>query len=128
MTTRRRPSPTADDGVAEVWSVDAGAADIARLDIPASAKRTRVFEIDVRFAARALDSARPGWLSMNVELDGTLQWSRRTTIPAALDGDSLDYHCRVELGLGRPLRVRASTQVGGAARVRLRIDAEESRS
>jgi hypothetical protein len=113
----------------ERWSVDAGAADVATLDIPASAQRRRLFEVDVRFVVRAPADGQPGWHAMTVELDGKRQWHRRidTHFDARAPGqtDSLDYHCRCDVGLGQALRVRAVTQVGGSARVKLVIEAEE---
>ena len=119
----------------ERWRVDAGAAEVARLDIPPSAQRERVFEIDLRFVVRPPASGAAAWHAMNVDLNGVREWSRRCethnpapspegTLPAP---DTLDYHCRVVLPLGRALRVRAVTQVGGAQRVRLVIEAEETR-
>ena len=110
----------------EHWRIDAGAADVAKLDIPPSTQRERVFEIDLRFAVRAPASGAAAWHAMNVDLNGVREWSRRcdTHHPT----DSLDYHCRVVLPIGRALRVRAVTQVGGAQRVRLVIEAEESQN
>ena len=114
----------------ERWFVDAGAADVANLDIPASAQRRRVFDVDVRFVVRAPADGSPAWHAMTVELDGRRQWQRRidTHVDAGVPGqsDSLDYHCRCDVGLGQALRVRAVTQVGGAARLRLVIEAEEA--
>lgn len=112
----------------ERWSVDAGDADIATLDIPPSAQRGRVFAVDVRFVVRAGDpGAHQGapWLALAVELDGRRQWSRRIEAHAPGQTDSLDYHCRCEVPAGRALRVRALTQVGAAQRQRLQIEAEE---
>src|SRR5438552_13546297 len=118
-------SCTAAHDAAERWVVDAGPVDVATLDIPASAQRDRVFEIDVRFVVRAPASAKGAWHAMSVDLNGVRQWSRRIdTHPDQTD--SLDYHCRRELGVGQALRVRAVTQVGGATRVRLAIEAEEA--
>lgn len=114
----------------ERWSVDAGAADVATLDIPASAQRRRMFDVDVRFVVRAPADGSPAWHAMTVELDGRRQWQRRidTHVDAGVPGqtDSLDYHCRCDVGRGQALRVRAFTQVDGAARLRLVIEAEEA--
>jgi hypothetical protein len=116
--------PPALKSTPEHWRIDAGAADVAKLDIPPSAQRERVFEIDLRFAVGAPASGAPAWHAMNVDLNGVREWSRRcdTHHPT----DTLDYHCRVVLPIGRALRVRAVTQVSGAQRVRLVIEAEES--
>jgi len=116
----------------ERWAVDAGAADVATLTIPPSAQRERVFEIDLRFIVRApVQAGRAAWHAMSVDLNGVREWSRRceTHNPADHPGqnDSLDYHCRVVVPLGRALRVRAVTQVGGSVRQRLVIEADEAR-
>jgi hypothetical protein len=113
--------PTSEGQAAEHWALDAGAADIATLDIPPSAHRRRVFAIDVRFMVRA--TAAGAWQSLSVELNGVREWSRRIATQGPTD--TLDYHCRRELDVGQALRVRALTQVGGAQRVRLLVEAEE---
>jgi hypothetical protein len=132
-------------GRPEHWNVDAGAADVATLTVPAVLGRDRVFEVDLRFVVRtpevapdgayesASGSARGGpasgpWLAVTLDLDGAQAWQRR--IPAECPGqtDSLDFHCRRVVPEGRSLRLRAVTQVGGGARrQQLRLDAEEVR-
>lgn len=113
--------PTSEGAAAERWALDAGAADIATLDIPPSAHRRRIFAIDVRFAVRA--TAVHAWQALSVELNGVREWSRRVDTHG--ETDTLDYHCRRELDIGQALRVRALTQLGGARRVRLLVEAEE---
>jgi len=115
--------PTSAAAAAERWAIDAGAADIATLDIPPSAHRRRVFAIDVRFVVRAPSAAAGAWHALSVELDGVREWSRR--IDTHGPTDSLDYHCRRVLDIGRPLRIRAVTGLGGAQRMRLLVEAEE---
>ena len=115
--------PGSEGDAAERWAVDAGAADIATLDIPPSAHRRRVFAIDVRFVVRAPAAATGAWQALSVELDGVREWSRR--IDTHGQTDALDYHCRRVLEVGQALRVRALTKLGGAQRVRLLIEAEE---
>lgn len=127
-----KPAAQKPPKAAERWAVDAGAADVATLTIPPSAQRERVFEIDLRFVVRAPQQAgRAAWHAMSVDLNGVREWSRRseTHNPAEQPGqnDSLDYHCRVVVPLGRALRVRAVTQVSGAIRQRLVIEADEAR-
>lgn len=109
----------------ERWSRDAGAADIAMLNIPASAQRRRVFEIDVRFVVRTTAEASDPWHELTVELDGKRQWQRRIPTSNLGSTDTLDYRCRADLGVGQALRVRAIGKVGVAARVKLAIAAEE---
>ena len=72
-----------------------------------------------------LDPLAEAWHALSVELDGRRHWQRR--IPSSNPGqtDSLDYHCRVEVPAGAPLRIRALAQAHGARRLQLRIDAEE---
>ncbi len=113
--------PTSEGDAAEDWAVDAGAADIATLDIPPSAHRRRLFAVDVRFAVRA--AAAGAWQALSVELNGVREWSRRIDSHGPID--TLDYHCRRELDIGQSLRIRAVTQRGGAQRMRLLIEAEE---
>jgi hypothetical protein len=113
--------PTSEGSAAEHWAVDAGAADIATLDIPPSAHRRRVFAIDVRFAVRA--AAAGAWQALSVELNGVREWTRRIDTHGTTD--TLDYHCRRELDIGQALRIRATTKLGGAQRLRLLIEAEE---
>ncbi|MDP1650229.1 MAG: hypothetical protein Q8M01_18790 [Rubrivivax sp.] len=115
--------PGSDGDGAERWAVDAGAADIATLDISPSAHRRRVFAIDVRFVVRASATGPAAWQALSVELDGVREWSRR--IDTHGQTDALDYHCRRVLEIGQALRVRAVTKLGGAQRLRLLIEAEE---
>ena len=61
----------------ERWKRDVRNADIATLDIPASAQRRRLFEIDVRFVVRTAEQAQGAWHELTVELDGQRQWQRR---------------------------------------------------
>jgi hypothetical protein len=109
---------------AEQWRIDAGAADIAVLDVPPALGRTRRFQLDVRFVVACAASAPDAWHALTVEVNGRRQWTRRIATHAP--SDSLDYSCRLDVGEGAALRVRASTRVArGVQRQRLRIDAEE---
>ena len=109
----------------EHWRTDAGDADVATLDVPPSLTRSRRFHVDVRFVVRCPAELEGPWHALTVELDGAQRWSRR--IPTSNPGqtDSLDYHCLVEVPEGAGLRIRAVTQVRGAVRRQLCIDAEE---
>lgn len=109
----------------ERWRIDAGAAELAVLHVPPVLRRDRIVEIDVRFVVRALADASAPWLSIEVEIDGERQWSRRIDAHRPGEPDSLDWHGRRELPAGQGLRVRAVTRVGGGARrERLVIEAE----
>lgn len=117
----------------ERWKRDVRNTDIATLDIPASAQRRRLFEIDVRFVVRTSAEAQGAWHELTVELDGQRQWQRRIDTNNLGSTDTLDYHCRQDLSVGQALRVRAITKVGGRTaakgaapvRERLVIEAEE---
>jgi hypothetical protein len=110
---------------AEHWLTDAADADVATLDIPPALSGSRRFHVDVRFVVQRPADGAPAWHALTVEANGRRQWSRRiaTSNPGA--SDSLDYDFRVDLAAGESLRVRAVTQVQGAARRRLRIEAVE---
>jgi hypothetical protein len=112
----------------ERWSVEAGAADVAVLNIPASAQRDRVFEVQVHFVVRAPIPLGSAWHEMTVELNGMRQWSRRLPTNNAGETDCLDYRCRRELPAGQALRVRVATRVHGAVRARLIIEADEEQA
>jgi hypothetical protein len=130
-STRHRPSLTAafaDPGACERWCIEAGSADVALLEIPASADRHRVFEIDIRFVVSAAEHAIGAWHALSVDLNGLREWARRSDTHSPGQSDSLDYHCRCELAVGQSLRVRAMTHVHAARRLHLVIEAEEATS
>lgn len=110
--------------MAEHWHTDAGAGDVATLEIPPDAKRSRRFEIDCRFVVRSAEDGEASH-AMRVYVDGALEWSRRVDTANRGGQDSLDVHFARELAAGRPLRIAVSTDVCGAQRVALRIEAEE---
>jgi hypothetical protein len=109
----------------EHWLADVGAADIATLDIPPALGRARRFHVDVRFVVRCPADGDGAWHALSVELGGRREWSRRIATSNPGQTDSLDYHVTVQLPEGAGLRVRAQTQVLGARRQRLCIEAEE---
>lgn len=123
------PSPKAPPGAVstpEHWRIDAGDADVALLDIPPVSGRVRRFDVDVSFVVRTpAESAVQPWHELAVEIDGRRQWSRRIDTSNPGEQDGLDYHVRVSVDAGAPLRVRALTKVRGAQRVRLLIEAAE---
>ncbi|HET9645851.1 MAG TPA: hypothetical protein VFP68_21415 [Burkholderiaceae bacterium] len=108
----------------ERWSVEAGTADVATLVIPADAQRDRRFEISCRFvvAQRAGDNAFHG---MRIDVDGALEWSRRLPTQNPGHTDSIDYRFRRDVPAGQPVRVRVKTEVRGAARISVTIEADE---
>lgn len=119
MPAIRSPKP-------ERWAKEAGAAEIATLDIPAHAQRSRVFEVDVRLEVRAPAEAPGAWHALKVECNGAQQWLRRVPTHNPGQTDSLEWRTRREVGLGQALRVRAiATSGGGTVRLNLRIEAEE---
>ncbi len=109
----------------ERWQAEVADADITTLDIPAALGRARRFHIDVLFVVQCPAQGGGAWHALTVELDGQREWSRRIATNNPGQTDTLDYHVQVELPAGRGLRVRAVTQVRGALRRRLRIEAEE---
>jgi len=123
MSSATRPHPSAT--APEQWRLDAGDADVAVLDIPPVSDRVRRFDVDVSFVVRSPAEASGPWHELTVELDGRKQWSRRIGTSNPGEQDSLDYHVRVSVDAGAPLRVRALTKVRGVQRVRLVIEAVE---
>ena len=95
-------------GVAERWRIDCGDGDVATLVVPPDAQRA--------------PGARHG---MRVEVDGALEWTRQAPTENPGATDSMDYHFRREVPVGRPLRVVVKTEARQAQRVRLVIEAEE---
>ena len=119
-------APTSPVPAPEQWRIDAGDDDVALLDIPPVSDRVRRFHVDVIFVVRTPAESTPKpWHELAVELDGRKQWSRRIDSSNPGEQDSLDYHVRVSVDAGSPLRVRALTKVRGAQRLRLLIEATE---
>jgi hypothetical protein len=119
-----KKAPSSAPARPEQWHLDAGDADVATLVIPADSFRTRRFEVDCRLVVtRLADGAEHG---MRVDVDGGLEWARRTPTENPGHTDSMDYHFRRELAAGAPLRIVVKTQVAGSRRVRLVIEAEEA--
>ena len=111
-------------GVAERWRIDCGDGDVATLVVPPDAQRARRFEVDCRFVvAQRAPGARHG---MRVVVDGALEWLREAPTENPGDTDSMDYHFRRDVPVGRPLTVVVKTTARQAQRVRLSIEAEES--
>jgi len=65
-------------------------------------------------------ATRPGWLAR------LLEWQREAPTENPGDTDSMDYHFRRDVPVGRPLTVVVKTDVRQAQRVRLVIEAEEA--
>ena len=110
---------------AEHWDVRCPGADVAELTIPPDSKRDRRFEITCRFVVTRPGNA-PATHAMTVEVDGLQEWSREVETENPGHSDSLDYHFRRDVPAGKDLRVVAKTDVDGAQRIDLSIEAEES--
>jgi hypothetical protein len=106
----------------ELWSADSGNRDVARLDIPADARRERSFEI---FCRLVVGSGRcDATHGMRVLVNGAVEWAR--TVPTHADGqDSLELRLRRTVPVGQPLRLTASCELHGAVRLSLSVSAEE---
>jgi hypothetical protein len=109
----------------ERWSVDAGPADVATLDIPPSLQRDRRFHISCRFVVALRQPDDSAWHSLKVYVDGALEWSRRIATSNPGSSDSLDVSFRRDVPSGQPLRVVATTDVHRVQRVALDIEADE---
>ena len=121
---KKAPVQAAKPASPEKWRIDAGTADVATLTIPADAFRARRFEIDCRLVvAHKAAGARHG---MRVDVDGGLEWTRRADTENPGHTDSMDYHFRREIPIGRPLKIVVKTEARGAQRVDLVIEAEEN--
>lgn len=122
--TRRRPARAhADPGALEHWSIAAGGADVAHLDIPAHASRPREFEIYCSFVVMHRDAG-PAWHAMRVLVDGAQEWSRKVPTDDGAN-DTLELRFRRSVAVGRPLRITAIGEAEGAARIGLSISADE---
>ena len=118
------PAPSSKPAPPEKWRIDVGTADVATLTIPADAFRARRFEIDCRLVvAHRTAGARHG---MRIDVDGGLEWSRRASTENPGHTDSMDYHFRREIPIGRPMKIVVKTEARGAQRVKLVIEAEEN--
>ena len=112
----------------ERWLTNAGPADVATLVIPADASRTRHFEIDCRFiVAHKATGARHGDMQASTRRRRHLGMDR-SRAPTENPGhtDSMDYHFRREVPVGKPLKIVVKTEARGAQRVGLVIEAEEN--
>lgn len=122
---KKTASKPTEDLRPERWAKSAGNASIARLDIPADARRERQFEISVSMRVRALDGARAPWHELRVDADGQWQWSRRIATQHPAPFDSLDYRFRRSVPVGRALQLLATSDCGEARRLDLLIEADE---
>ena len=109
----------------EHWSVDVGAREVARLDIPADAHRERTFELFFALVVRNRSAIEGATHGLRVLVNGALEWSRCVpTHPGA--GDTLDLRLQRTVPAGQPLRLTATSEVHAAVRMRLTITADES--
>ena len=104
----------------EHWSVDVGAREVARLDIPADAHRERTFEIFCALVVRNRSAIEGATHGLRVLVNGALEWSRSVPTQAGGD-DSLDLRLRRTVPAGQALRVTASAETKRSTRLSLRI-------
>src|SRR6218665_4159642 len=104
------PRPATVPSGPERWSADAGAGDVARLDIPPDAHRDRTFEIACSFVVAYRGDDVSAWHELRVLANGAQEWQRR--VPTHPGGrDSLDMRFRRTVPLGEPLRLGAPRAV-----------------
>lgn len=108
----------------ERWAVDAGARDVARLDIPPDSHDERRFEVFCRAVVVERAGALGGWHELTVRVNGALEWSRRVPV-APNEEDSLDLRLQRTVPAGRPLRLVVQRRVHGVQRRLLTISAEQ---
>jgi hypothetical protein len=95
------------------------------LTIPGVLERTRVFDVDVQLRVWVPAGARKTGFGLSLEIDGSLQWSRQMDAGTPGETDSLDYHCRLALAVGRESRLRARASFGSCALLGLSLTAVE---
>jgi hypothetical protein len=99
MPSLAKPSPPKSPAPAsgpERWVTDAGARDVARLDIPSDAYRDRTFEVSCSFFVSHV-GAGGATHALHILVNGVQ--------------DSLDYRFRRSVPMGQPLRLTATTSV-----------------
>lgn len=109
----------------EVWCTSTADAPVVVLTIPGVLNRTRVFDVDVQLRVRVPASARKTGFGLSLEIDGSRQWSRQMEAGTPGETDSLDYHCRLALAVGRESRLRARASLGSCALLGLSLTAVE---
>jgi hypothetical protein len=114
-----------DDPKPERWQADVHGEPFARLEIAADLHRERQFEIGIALTVSALESAVEPWHELRVFADGQLQWSRRIATAKGQPYDGLDMRFSRRVPPGRTLAVLAQSDVGGARRLRITIEADE---
>lgn len=120
---RHAPPSAASSTRAERWSVDAGDASLANLQVPPDAVRERRFEVSCAMTVRRLDAAPEAWHQLTLLADGLQQWQRRVATHPDIDG--LDYRFERIVPAGQALRLRAEVACAGAVRRSLVIDVDE---
>ena len=110
----------------EHWSLAAGDAATATLNIPADAKRQRRFEIACAVTVGVPEDAPGAWLQMTVQANGAEQWKRRVAAhnPGAYDG--LDYRFARSVPVAQALRITVTVAGAGVRRRTLLIEADEA--
>jgi hypothetical protein len=107
------------------WCCDAGEEPVAVLDVPGTLGRRCTFDVDVTLVVSVPTESTDPWHALAVDLDGQRQWSRKIRSHSPGQTDGLDYHCRVVLEAGQPLRVQAVASCQGSRVKQLQIEARE---
>jgi hypothetical protein len=123
VARRARPRPGAQEP--ERWSLDAGGAAMATLDIPPHATRDRLFDIHCAMTVRLREPLEGAWHRMTVLANGNQEWDRRVATHADSPTDGLEMHFRRRVPVGEGLKIVVKTDVRWAQRQSLVIEAEE---
>jgi hypothetical protein len=121
----RRGAPATPGDGPERWRVDAGAAALAKLDIPPHATRERVFDIHCSLTVRLREARDDAWHRLTVQADGRREWDRRVTTRNPGETDGLEVHFRRVVPIGEGLRLLAVVEARHSQRLSLVIEAEE---
>ncbi|MEO8281012.1 MAG: hypothetical protein ABI564_15035 [Ideonella sp.] len=122
--SRRKPmQPAARCGAPERWTIDAGDAALASLQVPPDAVRERRFEISCSMTVQRINEAAVAWHRLTVLADGLQQWQRRVDTHAGVDG--LDYRFERMVAPGQALRINAEVTCSGAVKRSLQIEVDE---
>lgn len=109
----------------ERWSIKAGDASAATLNIPPDVLRERRFEISCAMTVGVPDDARKPWHQMTVQANGAQQWKRRVDSANPGEYDGLELRFARTVPVGEALRISVTLAGSGVRRRSLDIEADE---